>query len=463
MLEELAQVRDVLAKCGDAPLWSGSDAEVVDGLRQAHACAQQMQAITAHLIREAERRELPRKEAASNTPVWLRQRLRTSMWEGRRLTSLAAALDRSPALDAAVSAGVISAEQALMIAQSVADLPADAGVDALAKAETMLISYATQFDPATLGRFGARILSHVDPEAADRHDEEALRRQDERAQRGRGFTLSPLGDGRVRLSGWLDTMGAAIVNAALDPLCHPGRDASDAEAEVEPGSEAGVDSSLDRTPAQRRADALVDVCNRVLRGGELPTSGGDAAQVVVTIPIDALRTMPLEAAASAGSASFAGKAPGRSRGPARGSSGGVNGSLDNDAPISATEARLMACDAQIIPSVLGTDGQVLDIGRARRLFVGPIRRALNLRDRGCVFPSCDRPVSWSEGHHIKSWADGGPTALSNACLLCRYHHRVIHSTDWEVRIAEDGHPEFIPPATVDPQRRPLRNAYHRRE
>ncbi|MFD0517627.1 HNH endonuclease signature motif containing protein [Paractinoplanes durhamensis] len=424
MVEELEQVRGVLAECGEAPLWSCSDPEVVDGLTQAWACVQQALAIMAHLIREAETRGIPQKEAASSTPVWLRQRLRTSMWEGKRLAKLAAAFDHSPALDAAVTKGEISAEQACVIAESITDLPADAGIDTRTQAESLLINYAADFAPGTLGKLGARILAHVDPEAADRHDEEALRKQDERAHRGRGFTLSPRGDGRVRLSGWLDTTAAAIVNAALDPLCHPGRDAT-------------VEAGLARTPEQRRADALVDVCTRVMRGGELPASGGEAAQVVVTIPIDTLRTEPGEASPVA--------------------------VLDTGAPVSAAEARLLACDAQIIPSVLGTEGQVLDVGRARRLFTASIRRALVLRDRGCTFPSCDRPANWSDGHHVKPWADGGPTALSNACLLCRHHHRVIHRTDWQVRIASDGHPEFIPPADVDPQRRPLRNTFHRRE
>jgi hypothetical protein len=123
----------------------------------------------------------------------------------------------------------------------------------------------------------------------------------------------------------------------------------------------------------------------------------------------------------------------------------------------------MACDAQILPAVLGADGQVLDLGRARRLITGPLRRALILRDGGCSFPGCDRPARWCDGHHIKAWADGGTTDLTNACLVCAYHHRLLHHSDWQVRLAPDGRPEFIPPSTVDPQRRPRRNLYHRRQ
>jgi hypothetical protein len=122
----------------------------------------------------------------------------------------------------------------------------------------------------------------------------------------------------------------------------------------------------------------------------------------------------------------------------------------------------LACDAQVIPAVLGGQSQPLDVGRARRLIDGPLRRALVLRDRGCTFPGCDRPPSWCIGHHVVPWSDGGPTSLGNAALFCTPHHRVIHRGEWTVRIAADGHPEFIPPHYIDPDRKPIRNTIHRR-
>jgi hypothetical protein len=117
---------------------------------------------------------------------------------------------------------------------------------------------------------------------------------------------------------------------------------------------------------------------------------------------------------------------------------------------------------RFLPAVLGGDGQVLDVGRERRLFAGPLRRALVLRDGGCAFPGCDRPPRWTDGHHVRHWADGGETALHNAVLLCPHHHRVIHQGEWRVRIAGDGYPWFTPPAWLDPTRTPRRNIYHRR-
>jgi hypothetical protein len=137
------------------------------------------------------------------------------------------------------------------------------------------------------------------------------------------------------------------------------------------------------------------------------------------------------------------------------------GILDDGGQLSPATVRRMACDANLIPTVLKGDGQVLDVGRERRLFTGHLRRALVVRDRGCAFPSCDRPARWCEGHHIKHWLDGGPTALHNAVLLCGFHHRLIHHNDWQVRI-KAGLPEFTPPSYVDSERNPLRNRYHRR-
>ena len=102
-------------------------------------------------------------------------------------------------------------------------------------------------------------------------------------------------------------------------------------------------------------------------------------------------------------------------------------------------------------------GQPLDVGRATRTIPDGLRRAVAARDRGCAHPGCDRPPSWCECHHIVPWECGGETKLSNLAMLCRVHHRQIHSTEWICRI-RDGLPEFIPPAWIDPERRPRRKA-----
>jgi len=186
------------------------------------------------------------------------------------------------------------------------------------------VDRAGLFDAVCLGTVGARILDHIAPEVAEQRKADLLAREEAQAHHKRGFTLSPLGNGQVRLSGYLDTSGAATVTAALDPLCHPRHPHT--HTSTGPHGQAGVGSGV--------------------------------------------------------------------------------GWLDIGAPISAAEVRRYACDAQILPAALGGDSQVLDLGRARRLFTGPLRRALILRDGGCAFAHCDRPARWRGGHHMNI----GPTS-----------------------------------------------------
>jgi hypothetical protein len=112
--------------------------------------------------------------------------------------------------------------------------------------------------------------------------------------------------------------------------------------------------------------------------------------------------------------------------------------------------------------VLGSHSEVLDVGRMRRLVTPAIRKALILRDRGCCFPTCDRPASWCETHHAVPWVEGGATSLDSCLMLCRRHHVIIHEGQWQVRFGPDRHPEFIPPVFIDPLQRPQRNPFHHR-
>ncbi len=121
-------------------------------------------------------------------------------------------------------------------------------------------------------------------------------------------------------------------------------------------------------------------------------------------------------------------------------------SLDTGDQLSATALRRLACDAEVIPAVLGTLGEVLDVGRSQRLVTAAIWKALTLRDRHCRFPGCRRMPLACDAHHLQHWADGGTTALDNLVLLCRAHHTLIHATPWQVRLNPlDRRPEFRRP------------------
>jgi hypothetical protein len=140
-------------------------------------------------------------------------------------------------------------------------------------------------------------------------------------------------------------------------------------------------------------------------------------------------------------------------------SGIGHGLLDGYWNLSAAQIRRIACDAAVVPVVLGSKSEILDIGRATRVVPRAIRRALIRRDRGCSFPNCTKKAKWCAAHHVRHWAWGGPTALDNLVLICAHHHQIIHHTEWEVRITQ-GFPEYIPPSYVDPDRKPRRNILH---
>ena len=127
--------------------------------------------------------------------------------------------------------------------------------------------------------------------------------------------------------------------------------------------------------------------------------------------------------------------------------------------ITPRTVRKMACDADLIPIVFGGKGEVLDIGRAQRLFTPAQRRALVARDKGCAFPGCTMPAHWTEAHHIRYWKKHkGRTSVANGVLLCSFHHHLIHAEDWIIE-SIDGIPWFIPPAYIDPSQVPRRNRY----
>ncbi|MET8198516.1 HNH endonuclease signature motif containing protein [Micromonospora taraxaci] len=415
MIEELAQADDAVAACVDAAVWSLPEHELVAALDAAHRLQQRLAAVTLTLVREIDGRGLARAQGASTTAVWLRERLRMTVPAARRLVDLATALDTgNPGIRQALADGVINLDQARVIADTATTVHRSAHAEAADKAVNVLVEWAGQFDPTLLRRMGTRILDHVAPDLADAAAAAALAAEDARAARDRHLTISEQTDGRLRLTGTLDAEAAGLLRAAIDPLSAP----------------SGPDDT--RCPGQRRHDALADICRLALRTGDLPDSGSDPAQIVITTSYDTL-TRQLNA-----------------------------GALDIGPHLTPDTVRRLACDAAILPAVLGGAGQVLDVGRQRRLVTGALRRALVLRDGGCAFPGCDRPPRWCAAHHIQHWADGGPTNLDNAVLLCGHHHRHIHHSNWTVRLGDNGRPEFVPPAWLDPDQVPRRNHYHRR-
>jgi hypothetical protein len=198
----------------------------------------------------------------------------------------------------------------------------------------------------------------------------------------------------VRVDGNLDPETGETLLAALGAVM-------DAE------SRSG-DSEDDRTPAQRRADALGEICRWWLYGADRPMVAGERPHVTVMV----------------GAESLAGAVPTEATGSIAASA--TTSELDHVGPVSPETARRLACDASVMRVVMGGRSEPLDVGRRTPVVPPAMRRAVILRDRCCRFPGCDRPHTWCDAHHVVHWANGGSTAVDNLLLLCRRHHRKVH-------------------------------------
>ena len=251
--------------------------------------------------------------------------------------------------------------------------------------------------------------------------EKDLESDDERARRGRTLYKSEGPAGMTRYRVLLDPEGAAVLDSALAALAKPVK---------------GEDGEPDPRPAaQRRADALVDIVGRgVASPGEVTTS--EKAQVHVTIPLWALLG-GLEWLAGFGSGPD-GFDELRRRHPAL--AGGVHGAgvTMTGQVLAPSTVRRMACEAGIIPVVLGGEGEILEMGRSVRFFTPGQRRAVWLRDGGCTYTGCTMPPQWCDAHHVDWWSRGGETDIDNAALLCQQHHTKVHRLDATATVTSSG-------------------------
>jgi hypothetical protein len=348
-------------------------------------------------------RQAAKDEGFVSTRAFLRTRLCVNPAVASGLVKAGAGLGGLAATRAALAAGEISVEHAAVLADAVQQL----GDEVMVGAEKVLLDYARGLAPNEL-RGLVREL-----ELALMSQEQATGRQ-ERLHRKREFTASKTFAGSVSVQGLLDPVQGEALLAALAAYT----------AGPDPDGFAG------RTPGQRRADALADICTAALAATDRPTAGGDRPQVTVTVSLDALRRdLSDDTNADHGDPAAIADPLGRLADPDRWARLG-----HCREPICAEAARRLACDAGVIPVLLGGRSEPLDIGRLTRVVPAGMRRALELRDGGCRFPGCDRPASWCDAHHILSWARGGPTCLTNLVLACAFHHTLVHEGQWTLNM-----------------------------
>jgi len=207
---------------------------------------------------------------------------------------------------------------------------------------------------------------------------------------------------------------AARLEAAIEPLAKPAPNDLTGERDLRPAG-------------QRRVEALAAVCGRVASmDADHVEPGG--ARTTLHVGMDLADLLDrLTAASTDGPEDGAVEdAAVRSAVGGAGRCGKVMLTRAQATILGPATIRQLACDADIIPVVLGSQGEVLDLGRAERLFSKAQRRALWHRDGGCTYPGCDVPAGWCQAHHLVHWVDGGPSDLDHAALLCQRHHTQVH-------------------------------------
>jgi hypothetical protein len=290
-----------------------------------------------------------------------------------------------PEVGAALAAGEIGYHAA----SAICHLRDELGPRWEPESESEIVSYARRFSVEDVRRLCRHVRYVADPDGCERDAEEDFER--------RWLQVSPMLDGMHAVDGVLDPVTGAAFRSALDALAL-WRGAEDR-----------------RSHGQRMADALAELLDHHLNKGRLPRQNGVRPHVTLTTTLQGLKR---EVGAPAAE-------------------------LEPGILISQQTVQRLGCDCTM-SRVLLADSMVVDVGRATRTVNPALRRALQKRDRGCRWPGCDRPVNWTNPHHIEFWSRGGKTNLSNLLLLCHFHHRLVHEGGWQVVKAGDEF-HFVPP------------------
>ena len=401
------------------------DVELVEFLQEFERIRNRLALVDHRAVREAETRRLPEKLTQPNVSGVLAWALRISRGEaarrvraaeqvGGRVTMTGEALaPLRPELAAVQRTGAASPEQVDVCVRALQGVD-HRGFDPgdLDLGDRLLADYATAFGPQALRVIARQVVDRIDPDGT--------RPQEELNADRRHLELRKTRDGMYALEGRLTGTVGAKLQAVLSPLARPRVET----VTLDDGREV-ADEDL-RHHGQRTHDALEEVCDRLLRSGTLPDSGGTPASVIITIDERHLAARRRWGVTSDGTA------------------------------LSADAVLGLAGEADLYPTVVNSLGVVLQLGRTRRLASPGQTMALVARDGGCSFPGCDRPPEWCQRHHVEDWASGGRTDLRNLTLLCAFHHHNFASRGWRCVMLDDL-PAWVPPKWVDHEQRPLRN------
>jgi hypothetical protein len=316
-------------------------------------------------------------EDASSSAAWLSEHLHLTPNAAYAMVRTARRLEETPDAERAFASGDFGFVHAMIVSRTIEQVRA-AAPRQCGQAERYLVEQARTSNVSDLGCTALNLRYQL--------DQDGFLEDENRRHRDRWLHLRELqnGSGAFQLEGRLDAEGGVTLRTALNGLMGP-RSKDD-----------------DRSPGVRRVDAMVEIARNRLDTGDLPQRGGERPHVTLTAELSTLRLEPGSPAAQ----------------------------LDWRIPVSGEMARRLTCDALVTPIVMGPNGDPLHVGRARRTFPTALRKAVAYRDRGCAARGCERHPDDCQGHHVRHWADGGPTDLANAQLLCSVHHSQAHEGQW---------------------------------
>jgi hypothetical protein len=387
-----AHVHAELDEVRDASVWSMDAAETAATLVALDRAEAKLAELKARVAAHADDLHLGHEVGASSAANWLAHRTKQTRAETNRAVRLGHDLDTHPATRDALAGGQLCVDQARVILRWVDEIPADLR----ARAEAHLLAAAEHLDAKALNMLGRRLYEVIDPDAADAHEAQLLAREEEAAAKACRLTMHDDGHGQCHGRFTLPTLHGAALRKMLAAITAPKHQHA--------VHGAGVERLA--TP-EAMGNAFGELITRYPTKS-LPTTGSLNATLLVMIDEDSLMGRVEKA-----------------------------GLLDTGERISPGLARRLACEAGIIPVVLGGHSQPLDLGRKRRLHTEAQRLAILIRDRGCRAEGCDRTASLHT-HHTKQWAHGGETTVNSGVALCPWHHSRAHDTNYQTTYRPNG-------------------------
>lgn len=425
VLPALGGARAGVRAAAEVPLELVAEEELATALEQVVALEAQAAAVRLAVLAEAERRGVADAAAATGTDAWAaeltgdrREVMRGGLLLARELGSTCHHTRE------ALAAGRVNLSQVRIIVEACRQAPEEATPEQVAAAEGYMVARASgeatrtgrPMTPRRLRQVVRRMFDPIDRELADRHEAIMLGRQRRRAEAETFLQVGDDGDGSFSGRFRIPELHGHLLVQALQRLSAPRRLVRDAAGRPMVDETATPCGTL-----EAHGHAFCELLEH------LPATGHatNGTTVLVTVDLEHLtRQLPDHLL------------------PDRVEVGA--GRLDLGVRVPAGEVRRLACEAGIVPVVMGGASVPLDLGRERRLHTRAQRHALTTHHETCAASGCERPFAWCEIHHPHPWSRGGTTDLDNALPLCGHHHRRAHDPAWRLCRHPDGSWRFHP-------------------